>query len=373
LTAKLVIPSAVSAQHFIDQALPALTSSTTQAVSVYAKGGGYTWVMIQTIDKAGAVAARSWVNLSTGVVGAVAAEHAVVVRPSANGFYRVLVTWTSSVGATTPTCRFYPTNANSAITITGDGTSGVYLWGMQFEADKPACSAYVRTTTSTASRAAGVLSYPVSPAPWDAFTVAGWFWAGVNPAQRLFVCSGGIGISTADWYLSTNAAANDTLLLTYIDPAASIQTFSSGVVSGLNVTTGWNFLALTYHRGTTTARIYSGASATLRATSTAVSIRTPYAGTFCLGANIDLATPLNGLIGPVWMLPYEATQAQLAALAGLATAPPALPYLRATGDLVRSIPVNVLGKVEGSDLTPVGTAAGLQMYESVRYGVEEVP
>ena len=119
----------------------------------------------------------------------------------------------------------------------------------------------------------------------------------------------------------------------------------------------------------------TSSSATLRATSTSAAIHTTYVGSFGWGTwgGASTSFPLNGLIGPVWLLPYDATQTQLAALAGLTSAPPALPYVRVTGDLVRNLPTSMLGEVEGSDPVAVTVGGAMQEYERVRFGLEEAP
>lgn len=98
------------------------------------------------------------VNLAAGTVGNpavyLASNAAATISPSANGFYRVTVTGTFDVSVTRVYPVVYTTNGSST-NYQGDGVSGVYVWGQQFEAGSFATS-YIPTTTTSLTRNADV-------------------------------------------------------------------------------------------------------------------------------------------------------------------------------------------------------------------------
>lgn len=279
------------------------------------------------------------------------------VAPGAIKFARMQ---TASVGAASRLLQFaVPTSAD---------VLNVLAFAPQIEV-----LATCTTFTSGTRAASGILPFPVSPAPWDAFTVCGWIRAGSTTGTRSVAGSwGGSGTAAdSDWTFGVTAATS--LQFSWYDASGVLQSLSAtGLPS--DMTTGYVHVAATYHRGTATARIYTGG--VLRASSLTAAMHAPYAGTFGFGTagGGNAATPLNGLLGPMWVLPYDATQAQIQALASLTSAPPALPAVRVTGDIVRGVPTTMTGSITAeSDLLPVSTPTGAQWYESLHYGLREWP
>lgn len=124
LTADKITESAVTNLHAAWKTLSAATVGSVYTLSVYAKAGERTNLWISGFGEV-----DSYFNLLTGAVisGATASIQSV-----GNGWYRC----SSVITKTNTSNDWYVGPANSAPTYsyTGDGTSGIYIWGAQLEA-----------------------------------------------------------------------------------------------------------------------------------------------------------------------------------------------------------------------------------------------
>jgi hypothetical protein len=139
-------PSANDASGIYFSDLSAL-SSDTRTFSIFVKAGELSTIRAR--------------NNSTGtntdfnlVTGAITGGDASVAGMSnvGNGWYRLYLTKTANT-------IYYQWSIRSS--VTGDGTSGFYIWGAQLEAGSFA-SSYIPTTTASVARNADVLTYPTA-------------------------------------------------------------------------------------------------------------------------------------------------------------------------------------------------------------------
>jgi len=156
-TMDLMIPSANDAAHTYVQ-LVSVTSGTTYTQYVYAKSGGYDF--IQITGSTGFAA--EWVNfdLTDGTIGdSSLSTGTAVIKDFGGGIYRCTLTLPAT-STTTGGMLFGAYNTDVATrlpTFAGDASSGVNVWGNQFEAGKSP-SSYIKTTTVAVTRPADTLS-----------------------------------------------------------------------------------------------------------------------------------------------------------------------------------------------------------------------
>jgi hypothetical protein len=142
LSADTLIEDATNNQHFISKA--AAVSSGSVTMSVYAKAAGRNWIRIQTYS-----GVFAWFNVSTGALGTVQSGCTASITSVGNGWYRCAAT----VQYVNQTNYVFLANADGATSYTGDGYSGVHIWGIQLEAASFA-SSYIPTVASQVTRSA---------------------------------------------------------------------------------------------------------------------------------------------------------------------------------------------------------------------------
>jgi hypothetical protein len=128
-----------------------VTSGTAYTVSVFAKAGERTFLCV--FPTVFGTNAGAWFNLTTGTVGTVQANATASMQTLSNGWFRCIMTWTAT--NTTGTINIAPASANNVVSYTGDGTSGLFLWGAQLEAASTP-SSYIPTTAAAVTRSADV-------------------------------------------------------------------------------------------------------------------------------------------------------------------------------------------------------------------------
>jgi hypothetical protein len=115
--------------------------------SVFAKAGQLSWIALSAYDTGHR---RTWFNLTTGAVGTNAAGNTATMTPVGNGWYRCTVSRTA-LASSGAYWQINMATADNSINFTGDGYSGVYIWGAQLEAGSFATS-YIPTVASQVTR-----------------------------------------------------------------------------------------------------------------------------------------------------------------------------------------------------------------------------
>lgn len=156
-TADRLIEDAAPGEHRMRQTLT-VSAGATVTTSVFAKAGERNFINVRALDgsSVGDIGA-AWFNLTTGTIGTTnilgaATLYNATIEPYANGFYRCSVTVKPNATMTSCIVDLFLASADGVVNYVGDGTSGAYFAGAQFEEGRPV-SSYIPTTTASVLRA----------------------------------------------------------------------------------------------------------------------------------------------------------------------------------------------------------------------------
>jgi hypothetical protein len=107
----------------------------TETISIYAKAAEWSWIFVNDSSRG------VYFDLTNGLVGTQIGGFIGTIVSVGDGWYRCSCTGQRAFNG----IRFNPTNADNTLT-TGDGTSGIFLWGAQLE-QRDSVTAYTPTTT----------------------------------------------------------------------------------------------------------------------------------------------------------------------------------------------------------------------------------
>lgn len=205
---KLVSSATTGEQRIYRGAGVSTTASQVYTYSVYAKSDTVPFVIFR--DDFGGYGDTSF-NISSGTVGTVASGRTATITSVGNGWYRCSVTATSSLA--TQQLMFCLASAdNGRTSFTGNGTSGVLLWGAQLE-QRSFATAYTPTTTAPITNYIPVLQTASAGTPrFDHNPVTGESLGLLIEEQRTNLCLYSEQFDNAAWSkarasISANATA----------------------------------------------------------------------------------------------------------------------------------------------------------------------
>jgi hypothetical protein len=130
-----------------------MVAGTTYTYSVFAKAAERSWLVLSP----GSTWGYGWFNVSTGSLGTLVdggSGATAKIEAYPNGWYRCSITATA---VDNRGLFILLAAVNGGVSYSGDGTSGIYIWGAQLEAGAFPTS-YIPTTTTAVTRSADVAS-----------------------------------------------------------------------------------------------------------------------------------------------------------------------------------------------------------------------
>ena len=147
LTADKLVENTATSNHHTIQTVT-LANGTAFTGSVYLKKGEREFARIRLGDSG--FIYEAVVNLTTGAIVSTSGTGSSTITSVGNGMYRVTCTGTVVAGNIASIAVYLRTSA-SVESYTGDGYSGIYIWGAQIEAGINA-SSYIKTEASQVTR-----------------------------------------------------------------------------------------------------------------------------------------------------------------------------------------------------------------------------
>jgi hypothetical protein len=144
-TADKIVEDTSTSQHYIGQT-PTSITGVGHTISVFAKAAERSFLFLFE-DSAGGRSA--YFDLSNGTIGTVGGSATASITSVGNGWYRCSVTYTAS--GTLVRMRVATATANGTASYTGNGTSGIFVWGAQVEVSDFGATDYIPTTTAAVS------------------------------------------------------------------------------------------------------------------------------------------------------------------------------------------------------------------------------
>jgi hypothetical protein len=300
-TMQTLVEDTSTGNHWVYQSAGSVGSNTA---TIYAKAYTRSWIVFR-FTVSGTIT-YAWFNLSTGALGTVQSGLTASITSVGNGVYRCSITGTMS--ASSPIVVGIASGDN-VTSYTGNGTSGVYIWGAQLEALAFPTS-YIPTTSAQVTRAS-------DNASMTGTNFSSWY----NNAQGTLYSEVAVyNTSAAAMCVATlsDGTTNNRMELRPVSAAGSVN-------SRLFVVTS-NSAQADIQTGTTVVNVFQKLSAIVQSSNFILSVagasgtavttgQIPSVNQLTIG-NSPATLPLNGRIKKLAYYSQAVTQTQNQALTG---------------------------------------------------------
>ena len=136
--------------HRLDKINLSMSTSTAYTISVWAKAAEYTGVSLTIADSSNN-SHGDYFDLSAGTFTIGSNAHTGKMEAYPNGWYRCFATFTTPSTINFNQCLIGVLQNGTTHTYTGNGSSGIYIWGAQLEQGGFETS-YIHTSAATGTR-----------------------------------------------------------------------------------------------------------------------------------------------------------------------------------------------------------------------------
>jgi hypothetical protein len=307
-TADTVTQDTTAGYHYVQRTTLGLATSTRYSYSVYVKAAGQTQIALTLGNSIvfGSPTILVTYNLSTvtaTVTQANAAANAVAdIQSVGNGWYRLSVLGTTTSSSGNSVAEVWLLDNSGNLSFTGDGTSGIYIWGAQLEAGSFPTS-YIPTSGSTATRSADVASMTGTNFSSWYNQSEGTLLTNITPHD----------VTNNDFAYSLSDGTSSERIVSLIG-----SSYSHYVVDGGSIQAQINYAGYTANTETKAAAAYAtndiayATDGTVRGTDTSATI--PTVDNLVIMANRSNGNHVTGTISRLTYYDRRLTDAQLQAL-----------------------------------------------------------
>lgn len=295
---KIIANASAGVSPSVYQAIT-VSTSTAYTWSVYAKAGEYSYLMIKAQDTTSGTN-PTWFNLANGTIGTNSSGNTSTITSVGNGWYKCTVTRTPS--ATTGYINIQCANADNTSTLTGNGYSGIYIWGAQLEAGAFATS-YIPTVASQVTRSADAASMTGT-------NFSSWYNQGEGTVYFETLTTTA-GTDKYNFEIGDGTANNRISALSQSSNQDAYVIVNGSVVANANLAIS-RASSIRGAIGFKVNDIRSAFNGSLGAADTSATI--PSVNALYLGSARSALVPLNGTIAKIAYYPLRVTNAQLQAL-----------------------------------------------------------
>ena len=300
---KLVEDTTATSTHFVSDNVN-LIANTSYTATVYVKAAERTRVLLQNSSTANwTTVGVAYFDLSAGTIVSGTGS----ITPIGNGWYRCSINGTFGGTDATGGLNIFIVESGTTTSYTGDGYSGVYIWGAQLEAGAFPTS-YIKTVAATVTRSADAASMTgTNFSSWynqgegTFFTEFAWVGLRSVAGQRILVVDN--GTTTNYWGMvgtSTNTMQNPVVV--------------NGVTEATNATPATTYSVNTYYKQTVAIAVNNTVAAINGAAGTTDTVAlVPTVNTLRLCAS-SAGVGENIRIRRIAYYPLRLTNAQLQAL-----------------------------------------------------------
>jgi hypothetical protein len=306
-TAQKLVESTATGEHYVLYNAIPLVSGARNTITIYAKAGERSYTTCYIANKDGA-SIRIRFNLTDGVSTVITSNANLTVNTSVsvgNGWWRLSFTIDGGTGAGNPQL-VWETDTGTLFSYTGNGYSGIFIWGAQLEAGSFATS-YIPTVASQVTRSADSASMTGSNfSSWYNNQQGTIYWQGnfAAASPRLFE----IGDGSDNNRINIRYSAGQNQGFVYVNNALQAQIYDATVASNTSPK-----LAFSYQTNNFGIRGNGGASAGAIANTTSGNL--PVTNTLYIGSAWN-GSYISGCIKKFAYYPISSTNAQLQSLTG---------------------------------------------------------